>query len=65
VHNALAWARGRAVIRRMPKATEQDGHRMLLLPGDPLHPDPPGDDPPLETRFVLIDGRWRAEHPPA
>ena len=43
---------------------EQDGHRMLLLPGDPLHPDPGGDDPPLETRFVLIDGRWRAERPP-
>jgi hypothetical protein len=49
----------------MPKAIEQDGHRMLLLPGDPLHPDPPGDDPPRETRFVLIDRRWRAERSPA
>ena len=64
VKDALAWARRRTVIRRMPKAIEQDGHRMLLLPGDPLHPDPPGDDPPLETRFVLIDRRWRAEPPP-
>ena len=65
VRDALAWARRRTVIRRMPKAIEQDGHRMLLLPGDPLHPDPAGDDPPLETRFVLIDRRWRAERPPA
>ena len=64
VKDALAWARRRTVIRRMPKAIEQDGHRMLLLPGDPLHPDPPGDDPPLETRFVLVDRRWRAERPP-
>jgi hypothetical protein len=49
----------------MPKAIELDGHRVLLLPGDPLHPDSGGDDPPLETRFALIDGRWRAERPPA
>jgi 8-oxo-dGTP pyrophosphatase MutT (NUDIX family) len=65
VDDALAWARRRTVVRRMPKAIEQDGHRVLLLPGDPLHPDPGGDQPPLETRFVLIDGRWRAERPPA
>ena len=64
VKEALAWARRRTVVRRMPKAMEQDGHRMLLLPGDPLHPDPAGDDPPVETRFVLIDRRWRAERPP-
>ena len=64
VKEALAWARRRTVVRRMPKAIEQDGRRMLLLPGDPLHPDPPGDDPPLETRFVLTDRRWRAERPP-
>ena len=65
VKDALGWARARTVIRRMPKAIEQDGHRVLLLPGDPLHPDSWGDDPPLETRFVLIDRRWRAERPPA
>ena len=65
VKDALAWARRRTVIRRMPKAIEEDGHRMLLLPGDPLHPDPAGDDPPRETRFVLIDRRWRARRPPA
>ena len=64
VKDALAWARRRTVVRRMPKAIEHDGHRMLLLPGDPLHPDPAGDDPPVETRFVLIDRRWRPERPP-
>jgi 8-oxo-dGTP pyrophosphatase MutT (NUDIX family) len=64
VKDALAWARRRTVVRRMPRAIEQDGHRMLVLPGDPLHPDPAGDEPPAETRFLLIDGRWRAERPP-
>jgi 8-oxo-dGTP pyrophosphatase MutT (NUDIX family) len=65
VKDALGWARARTVIRRMPKPIEQDGHRMLLLPGDPEHPDPAGGDPPRETRFVLIDRRWRAARPPA
>jgi hypothetical protein len=45
----------------MPMAIEQDGLRMLLLPGDPLHPDPAGDEPPIETRFVLVEKRWRPE----
>ena len=65
VTQALAWAQRRTVVRRMPKAIEQGGHRMLLIPGDPLHPDPGGDDPPLETRFILVGRRWRAERPPA
>jgi hypothetical protein len=36
---------------------------MLLLAGDPLNPERPAsaDLPPAETRFVLVDGRWRAE----
>jgi len=61
VEAALAWARRRRIVRRMPAMLEEDGRRVLLLPGDPNHPDPPGDDPPMETRFVLLDGRWRAE----
>jgi 8-oxo-dGTP pyrophosphatase MutT (NUDIX family) len=64
VEEALAWARRRTVVRRMPKAIELDGRRMLLLPGDPLHPDPAGDEPPVETRFVLVGRRWRPERPP-
>ena len=61
VEGALAWARGRRIVRRMPTMLEEGGRRMLVLPGDPRHPDPPGDDPPVETRFVLLDRRWRAE----
>jgi 8-oxo-dGTP pyrophosphatase MutT (NUDIX family) len=61
VEDALAWARRRNVVRRMPKLLEQDGRRTLVLPGDPLHPDPAGDAPPAETRFVFVDRRWRPE----
>ena len=61
VEDALAWARPRRIVRRMPLAFEQDGRRLLLLPGDPLHPDPAGDEPPVETRFVLVEKRWRPD----
>jgi 8-oxo-dGTP pyrophosphatase MutT (NUDIX family) len=61
VEDAMVWARPRRIVRRMPLAFEQDGRRFLLLPGDPLHPDPAGDEPPVETRFVLVEKRWRPE----
>ena len=61
VDETLAWARRRRVVRREPTLIEQDGVRMLLVPGDPLHPDPAGDEPLAETRFVFVDGGWRAE----
>ena len=61
VDEALAWARQRRVVSRQPVMLEQDGVRMLLAPGDPLHPDPAGDEPLAETRFVFVDGRWRPE----
>jgi len=51
----------RRIVRRMPHVVEDESRRLLLLPGDPLHPDPAGDEPPVETRFVLVDQRWRAE----
>ena len=59
--NALGWARQRRVVSRQPLMLEQDGVRMLLAPGDPLHPDPAGDEPLAETRFIFVDGRWRPE----
>jgi 8-oxo-dGTP pyrophosphatase MutT (NUDIX family) len=65
VEAALAWARSRRIVRRMPLAFEEEGRRLLLLPGDPLHPEPAGDEPPAETRFVLIEKRWRPERPRA
>ena len=64
VDAALAWARSRRVVRRQPKLFVEEGEhgrRMLLLPGDPLYPVSSAEDVPLETRFVLVDRRWRAE----
>jgi 8-oxo-dGTP pyrophosphatase MutT (NUDIX family) len=62
VDAALAWARQRKVARRQPLLIEERGTRMLVMPGDPLHPDPAGAEAGIETRFVSIDRRWRAEH---
>jgi 8-oxo-dGTP pyrophosphatase MutT (NUDIX family) len=64
VDEAIAWARARRIVRRQPMLLEEEGRRMLLMPGDPLHPDPGGDDAPAETRFVSVDRQWRAERPP-
>jgi 8-oxo-dGTP pyrophosphatase MutT (NUDIX family) len=61
VDAAMTWARPRRIVRRMPLAYEEGGRRLLVLPGDPEHPDPPGDEPPVETRFVLVDNRWRPD----
>ncbi len=64
VDQALAWARARRVVRRQPKLLVEDGEhgrRMLVLPGDPLYPEASGEERPLETRFVWVDHRWRAE----
>jgi len=61
VVDALAWGRQHRVVRRMPKLLEEGGRRMLLLPGDPLYPEAPADEPPVESRFVLVDRRWRPE----
>jgi 8-oxo-dGTP pyrophosphatase MutT (NUDIX family) len=64
VEEALGWAGRRRVTRRMPKVVEHEGKRLLVLPGDPLHPDPAGaenEDAPAETRFAFVDRRWRAE----
>jgi hypothetical protein len=61
VGEALAWARSREILRRMPHLLEEGGRRMLLLPGDPLHPDAAGGEVPVETRFVFVDRRWRAD----
>lgn len=61
VDSALAWARRRRISRRQPKMLEEGGRRMLLLPGDPQYPEASDFERPQETRFVLVDRRWRAE----
>ncbi|MDE3156363.1 MAG: NUDIX domain-containing protein [Acidobacteriota bacterium] len=56
----LDWLPRQPIVRMQPMPYDIDGRKMLLLPGDPLNPEPyPGDSPP-ETRFVLDEGRWRA-----
>ncbi len=62
---AIAWARGRRIVRREPRAVERGGVRMLLLPGDPENPGDGHDEPPRESRFVLDAGRWRPQAGPA
>jgi 8-oxo-dGTP pyrophosphatase MutT (NUDIX family) len=61
VDEALAWADRRLVIRREPRVLDWEGRRVLVMPGDPLHPEPAADGPLSETRFVLMNGRWVAE----
>jgi hypothetical protein len=62
VDEAIAWARARRMARRQPLVVEHDGLRMLVMPGDPLHPDAAPEPPRSELRFVYVAGRWRAEH---
>jgi 8-oxo-dGTP pyrophosphatase MutT (NUDIX family) len=64
VEAALAWAGRREIHRREPKFVDTDGIKMLLLPGDPLNPEPWPEPLPRETRFILSNGRWRAEAAP-
>jgi 8-oxo-dGTP pyrophosphatase MutT (NUDIX family) len=61
VETALAWARTRRLVRRQPKLVDEPGRRLLLLPGDPLYTEVEDPEQPRETRFVLVDKRWRAE----
>jgi 8-oxo-dGTP pyrophosphatase MutT (NUDIX family) len=63
VDAAILWARGRHITRRQPLLVERDGLRMLVMPGDPLHPEPAADPIPPEVRFIQVAGRWRAQRP--
>lgn len=59
VDAVLRWAAARTIARREPRFVEEGGRRMLLLPGDPLNPEPWHEPFPHETRFVHEGGRWR------
>lgn len=57
----VAWARARRIVRVMPGFFKSDAQTLLTLPGDALHPHPVDDgwEVPAETRFELVEGRWR------
>ena len=62
VDDVLVAASTRRMPRREPALLERDGLQTLLLPGDPLNPDPLVGEPSYETRFVIVsEGVWRAE----
>jgi 8-oxo-dGTP pyrophosphatase MutT (NUDIX family) len=63
VADAVAWARTRRISRRQPKMLEENGRRVLVLPGDPRYLEVTDAEPPAETCFVQVDKRWRAEPP--
>jgi 8-oxo-dGTP pyrophosphatase MutT (NUDIX family) len=48
------------VLRREPKAAGENGHRLFVLPGDPLYPDTGEEPMRFETRFEWRHGRWQA-----
>lgn len=61
VQAAAAWAADRVIVARQPREHVLHGDRYLLLPGDPLNPEPWHEPTPVETRFRLAGGRWPAE----
>jgi 8-oxo-dGTP pyrophosphatase MutT (NUDIX family) len=57
-----AWARQRRIDRREPRLLERDGMRMLVMPGDPRHPDRSHLPATVrETCFVWHGDRWHPE----
>lgn len=63
VEEIVESTRERTIVRREPVLVEHDGQRLLVLPGDPLHPAPAGErvtEVHPETRFVFDGRRWVA-----
>jgi 8-oxo-dGTP pyrophosphatase MutT (NUDIX family) len=57
----MQWARQHRVVRIQPGFYKDDTVTMLTLPGDPTFPAIEGFEMPEETRFILTDGRWKAQ----
>lgn len=64
VDEAMSWGRARRIVPRMPQLFVEDGVRLLVIPGDPLHPEPAVGETPRETRFEFVDRQWRAVRSP-
>jgi hypothetical protein len=54
---ALLWARTTPVVRIQPTFVKDGATSILALPGDPSFPTIEGWVVPVETRFVLEEGR--------
>jgi 8-oxo-dGTP pyrophosphatase MutT (NUDIX family) len=69
VESAIEWAHRRKIQRSEPRLIETGEARLLVIPGDPEHPETgvslsdgtsaESGGPRHETRFVWTDGRWR------
>lgn len=59
VDTALAHFATRTIRRREPKLVQENGARVLILPGDPMNPE--SEPVGFETRFVWVEDRWRPE----
>ncbi len=58
VEDTVRWARETRIVRVKPAVVDHEDGRLLMLPGDPLNPAPPGFEVPPETRFLIKDGKW-------
>jgi 8-oxo-dGTP pyrophosphatase MutT (NUDIX family) len=61
VDAAIHWAAHRRIEPREPLLHTVGGEHLLLLPGDPLSPQPWHEPPPIETRFRFASGQWTPE----
>jgi len=59
VDAAWRWAATTPIVRIEPGYAIDGGVRLLMLPGDPTYPLPPGLEPLEDVRFALSDGIWR------
>jgi 8-oxo-dGTP pyrophosphatase MutT (NUDIX family) len=64
VDDALAWAEQRRVVRREPVILDHGGRQLLVMPGDPFHPERAYESRLSETRFARVNGRWLPEADP-
>lgn len=60
IAEAWQWASSTPIVRVQPGFVRQHGTALVMLPGDPTYPLPPGCEPLEVTRFELTEGGgWR------
>ena len=60
IDEAWRWASSTPITRIEPGFARDGGTTLLMLPGDPTYPLPPGCEPIEDTRFELVEGGgWR------